>query len=264
MNNPPPKSLVGGRFSRAAVAYERYARHQAVIAGRLAGFLPEGRDRARILELGCGTGLLTGHLVDHFPGAELLGLDLAQAMVETCRSRWHMLPNVAFMVADAEQYSSAERYDIVAASCVVQWFERPHLLGDYLAGMLSSAGVALLAIPLRGTLRELSGCVEEVTGRPMPGLALGDAESYLALFDNDVWVRARAEEFDVVQWYASPGDVLRGVREIGVRCSGYNGNDILGAGELRAVTRRYQEKFAREDGCVSSTYRVLLCAAERR
>ena len=120
-----------------------------------------------------------------------------------------------------------------------------------------------MAVPLDGTLGELSECVEDVTGSPMPGLELGNAESYLSAFDTSLWRRIRAEEFDVVQQYASPREVVRGVQAIGARCSGHGGSGVLGAGVLRQVMALYKQRFSRSDGKVPATYKVLMFIAER-
>ena len=263
MSVAPEKQQVGRQFSDAARTYTEHARHQRIIADRLASCLRETHDEVQVVELGCGTGLLTSHLLERLPRAQVRALDIAPAMVEACRVRWAEQPRLTLVEADAESFAGGATYDLVASSCVVQWFEQRELLGGHLAAMLRPGGMAALAVPLGGTLGELAESVAQATGQAMPGLELGRAESYLSAFDGGEWRRVVAQQFDVVQWYASPREVVRGVQAIGARCAGQGGASHLGAGAMRAVMQRYQRAFGRDDGCVPATYRAMVLIAER-
>ena len=48
------------------------------------GFLPE-LERPRVLELGCGTGLFSRHLVQLYPHGHFVLTDVAPAMIAECR-----------------------------------------------------------------------------------------------------------------------------------------------------------------------------------
>ena len=72
--------IVAETFAAHVGEYERSARLQAQSAEKLAGHLPE-LDDAKILEIGCGTGFLTQHLLERYPDADFLITDLAPEMV---------------------------------------------------------------------------------------------------------------------------------------------------------------------------------------
>jgi ubiquinone/menaquinone biosynthesis C-methylase UbiE len=54
----------------------------------------------RVLDVGCGTGVLLERIVDRFPDAQATGVDLSPAMVAQARRR--LPPQVTLEVADAE------------------------------------------------------------------------------------------------------------------------------------------------------------------
>jgi len=60
----------------------------------------------RILDLGCGTGTLTTEIADS--GADVVGIDAAESMVERARERY---PEHTFAVADAREYEPDEPFD---------------------------------------------------------------------------------------------------------------------------------------------------------
>ena len=57
-------SIIALNFSKHARGYDRYARLQKIMADRLASFLPNIMPD-KVLEIGCGTGLFTKHLLSH-------------------------------------------------------------------------------------------------------------------------------------------------------------------------------------------------------
>lgn len=69
-----------------------------------AGGVPERR--FRVLDLGCGTGKLTAHVLESLPCARITAVDLSPAMVDTARER--LGGRVRLFCADAERLPFAE------------------------------------------------------------------------------------------------------------------------------------------------------------
>src|SRR4029079_19075136 len=78
-------AAVAQSFGARAETYDEHADLQRGVAGRLARLLPQ-LDAPRILELGCGTGLFSRHLLARYPDGRFLFTDLAPSMVEQCRT----------------------------------------------------------------------------------------------------------------------------------------------------------------------------------
>ena len=89
---PDPREVdprvVRRAFSRAAATYDASAALQREVAARMAQRLDYVKlAPARILDAGCGTGEALGELAARYPGAELIGLDLAAPMLAQARRR---------------------------------------------------------------------------------------------------------------------------------------------------------------------------------
>jgi malonyl-CoA O-methyltransferase len=117
------KIKVAAAFTRQAEAYDSVAAIQREVARRLAQrivtHLPT--PPARILEIGCGTGLLSAELAAAFPKAELLLTDISPAMLERARAR--LGDHAQYRVLDGEHPAGLEGgFDLIASSLAMQWF----------------------------------------------------------------------------------------------------------------------------------------------
>jgi malonyl-CoA O-methyltransferase len=136
------KSAIAAAFARAAPSYDHHAGVQRYAAGGLARrvaalALPA---EPRILEIGCGTGLLTAALQRQFPSSTRIISDLAPAMVRLCRDRHPGAPDV-FCVCDGEAPPFAPaRFDLIAGSLAFQWFDDPARALPGLHGLLRPGG----------------------------------------------------------------------------------------------------------------------------
>ena len=77
-------------FSKYARSYDRYAYLQKSMAERLASYLPE-KVPSHIIELGCGTGLFTRHLLT-LPINKITLNDISPAMIAILKSQLKILP----------------------------------------------------------------------------------------------------------------------------------------------------------------------------
>jgi malonyl-CoA O-methyltransferase len=132
---------VAARFAARAAEYDIHARLQADIAERLATYLPS-LARPRVLEVGCGTGLFSCHLLDRYPDGDFLFTDLVPEMIERCRARFGRLNrrSVRFRVMDGEAPDVEGPFDLVVLSMTLQWFSDPVKGLQRLQGLLAPGG----------------------------------------------------------------------------------------------------------------------------
>lgn len=76
---------------------------------RLAGLLPPNFTPKRILDFGCGTGDTTRQMLRHFPGAEVVGVDVSTGALEHARSA-HPLSGVSFVPTD--EVRDVDQFDL--------------------------------------------------------------------------------------------------------------------------------------------------------
>ncbi|MGU3361395.1 methyltransferase [Methylobacterium sp. M6A4_1b] len=140
------KQAVARAFD-GAEGYDGAAAIQNEVAGRLARRVGSETlaPAPRILEIGCGTGLLTAALRRCLPDGRFVASDIAPAMVQRCRTRFARAPDLAFVVMDAERPALAPGFDLIASSLAAQWFEDlPGTLAR-LAALLAPGGLLAVA-----------------------------------------------------------------------------------------------------------------------
>jgi len=123
---PDRSAVVGRSFGARATTYEDHADLQRAVASRLAHLLP-AHTRPRVLELGCGTGLFSRHLVERYPDGELVLTDIAPSMVEQCRRNLDGLApaRARFGVMDAGRPTLDGPFDVIATSMTLHWLADP-------------------------------------------------------------------------------------------------------------------------------------------
>jgi malonyl-CoA O-methyltransferase len=159
---PPDKRAARRSFERAARHYDAAAPLHREIGKRLLEHLDPMRiDPARVLDLGCGTGAFLDSLGKRFPRAELVGLDLAHAMLIEARRRtgwWRRAVrsrSPRLVCADAERLPlAAGSIDFIFSNLALQWCRAEGLFAEA-ARALSTGGLILFASFGPDTLKEL-------------------------------------------------------------------------------------------------------------
>lgn len=99
-----------------------------------------------ILELACGTGILTGLLLERHPGARLVGVDITEDYLRVARARHEGKGrDVRFVLGDAVAAPIAGQapYDLVV-SCYLPKYVDPDRLLDHLSPHLAPGAVVAL------------------------------------------------------------------------------------------------------------------------
>lgn len=73
----------------------------------------------RVLDLGCGTGVLTAEIAAR--GASVLGIDGSLAMIEKALAQY---PGIDFIVGDGHDFTVAQAYDAVFSNAALHWMSR--------------------------------------------------------------------------------------------------------------------------------------------
>ena len=256
MTLAPDPSAVAERFSTAAASYDAAAAVQRRAADLLTAHLPAEPAGRRIVDLGCGTGVLTAALLGADPAARITGLDLAEGMIARCRATW---PEHTFRVADAAT-APPQPADLVASSFALHWMaDGPAVLGRWLAA-LPPGGLVAAAVPLPGSLDDLARAYAAETGRSWPGIAYPPAEAYREAM-RTAGCRPRADtETTLSQPCPDPVSALRTLRALGATARRPDAARPAGAGALKRALAAYADA----DGGAELAFRVLILVAEKR
>lgn len=120
--------------------------------------IPFGRDRAiRVLDLGCGTGLLAGFVAEAFRSARLTLVDLAPEMLTMARER--MAPadrRVRFVVSDYAREPIAGTFDAIVSALSIHHLSHPdkRALFERVYAALEPGGVFVNAEQVMGPTAE--------------------------------------------------------------------------------------------------------------
>lgn len=226
------KRQVERAFSAAAPSYDRAAHVQREVAARMAAWIretPPPPDGA-VLEIGCGTGLLTERLVQDLPGRRLWATDLSPAMVARCRARVGEGPRLHFQVMDGERPDlGAQRFDRIVSSLAFQWFDDLPGALTRLRGLLAPGGRLQFATMGRDTFHEWR--------RTLAELGLEVAPSPFPTLD-DLAPLATVREERIVAAFADGAAFLRHLRELGATVPA-PGARPLPPGALRRAAARF-------------------------
>jgi malonyl-CoA O-methyltransferase len=171
-------AAIAASFGARAQSYELHAGLQRAVADRLARFLPE-LDRPCVLELGCGTGLFSRHLVKRYPQGHFVLTDVAPQMIAECRRNLAPLgpAHISFEVMDAGEAGGHAGLDLIVSSMTLHWLPNPAASLNRLLQFLAPGGVLLYATlgpesfaEWRATLAGEGLPSGLVDMRPLPGL----------------------------------------------------------------------------------------------
>ncbi|MDP1652133.1 MAG: methyltransferase domain-containing protein [Rhodocyclaceae bacterium] len=224
---------VAVRFDNAAASYDAHSAAQRHAARRLADRIVASSlpPRARVLEIGCGTGHLTELLALHLPGAHILATDIAPTMIQACQRRLAGRGNPSFAVMDGCRPASADFYDLICGNLVAQWFADLPGACARLAALLAPGGVLALCLPGAETFREWRAAHTQL-GLAAGMLTLPTAKQCRAALPGDTHVA-------VEYWLDRPAsglDFLRALRAIGADTPA-PGHVPLSPARLRRVLR---------------------------
>jgi SAM-dependent methyltransferase len=110
-------SEVSRRQTWSAASYDEHARFVSDLAGGVIGWL-EAKSGERILDLGCGDGVLTAELAAK--GAEMVGVDASENFVRTCQAR-----GLDVRLMDGEALTFDNEFDAVFSNAALHWMTRP-------------------------------------------------------------------------------------------------------------------------------------------
>jgi malonyl-CoA O-methyltransferase len=139
-------AAVAQSFGARAATYDEHADLQRGVAERLARLLP-ALTSPRVLELGCGTGLFSRHLLACYPDGTFLLTDLAPSMVERCRRNLEVerKQRVSFDIMDAARPTAEGPFNLIATSMTLHWLADPAAALRTLCKLLAPDGVLLYA-----------------------------------------------------------------------------------------------------------------------
>lgn len=249
----PDKRLIGRSFGAAAARYDGLADLQRTVGEKLLVRL-EGMNLVpeRITDVGSGTGYLGTRLIELYPKADLLALDIAEGMLRFARSRYGDSGAGRFVCGDAEAMPFRDRsIDLVFSNLTIQWCSGLNAVFREIGRVLKPGGVALFSTFGAETLKELRSAWASVDDYSHVNLFGGSSAVVSALreagfMEIDVGVEANRLE------YASVYDLMRELKGLGAHnVTLGRPRHLTGKGALQRMVAAYERQSA-GDGIAAS------------
>ena len=250
-------ALVKRSFDRAARDYDANAPLQREVRNRLLEKLELVTLAPRaVLDAGCGPGGALKPLAKRFPGASLVALDIAPAMLREAKRNKPWFRQLRTLEGDlARMPLEDDSVDLVFSNLALQWVNEPDGAFREFRRVLRGGGLVVFSTFGPDTLKELRAAWSAVDGYT-------HVNRFLDLHDvGDALVRTGFTEvvMDVEHFtltYDRARDLLRDLKAIGAHnVNAGRAHGLTGRRHFAAFEQAY-EQF-RRDGRLPATYEVV-------
>ncbi len=245
-------------FSQQASHYDIYSQVQREAANQLAVYLSswgENLIEGPLLEIGCGTGLMTIQVVKHFQERQMIISDISDKMLTFCQSQIQaqlgFIPNhIQFALVDGETFEQKESYALIISSFALQWFVELKSVIIRILNSLKTNGVFIFSLPTCDSFPEWKEMCSNV-GVPFTGNLLPDSKIFqsCAILHNYPYT---IHESKITCTYPSALKFFQSMKAIGAATS-MDGTNLSGV-QLRRLLRYWDEQYPNG---ISITYNLI-------
>ena len=248
------KADVKCRFKRSVESYDDNAHVQRVIVDRLYALLTNNLicSPRKVLEIGCGTGLLTRKLTQELKPECLFINDLVQEMCSRTAGIC-AIETKKCIVGDIEEVALKENFDLIISASTFQWFcHFPETLSK-LASKLEPGALLVFSTFGEFNMHEVSS----ITGK---GLTYYSKEKLIDLLSASFEV-LRAEEQQHILYFSDPVEILLHLKKTGVNAS--VNEQIWTRGRIARFSSEFEERYAM-NGKYPLTYHPLYFVCRKK
>ncbi|MFB5611382.1 MAG: class I SAM-dependent methyltransferase [Nitrosopumilaceae archaeon] len=121
MANESPKKLVPKFFDETANSYDKIAVWCTFSKDRYwKNEIVKHTSGKSILDLACGTGILTRKIAEKFPDSKVIGVDITQSYLELAK-RNSSCKNISYVLQDAENLNLDSKFDCITSSYIPKY-----------------------------------------------------------------------------------------------------------------------------------------------
>ncbi len=118
--------------------------------------IPHDPEQA-ILDLGCGTGILTARLFNL--GNRVVGIDSSHSMIEKAKDQF---PEIEFRVCNALDLPFEQEFDVVFSNAVFHWIDDHDLLIKNIYKSLHDGGLLICEFGAHGNIKTIEIAFSEI------------------------------------------------------------------------------------------------------
>lgn len=257
------KQTIRDNFNKSAGTYDSHAVVQKEMAKDLVSHLKKiKRKFNKILEIGCGTGYLTGLLAETYPNARIVALDISPKMVDIARENLAGFKIIEYVTADGEHPPLDEQFDLIVSNATFQWFTGYCEAFKKYHRLLEPNGNLVFNMLVEGTLEELRFCLSKLNGTDFTSKTLVSLPSKLDILkalDKAGFADVELNNYLRRENYISTRHLILAIKRIGAggfSCGGGSLRDGIGA-EVFKLSSLYEKRFFDKSG-VFASYHCLL------
>ena len=157
-------------------------------------FVPK-KDEQIILDLGCGTGVLTGQLAELCN--RIVGVDSSQSMIDKAKEQFN---NIEFKVCDALALPFENEFDVVFSNAVFHWISDHDTLLKNIHKVLKAQGVLVCEFGANGNIATIEDAFVKACNSLgydyEPKFNFPTVEDFGKLLENNGFVIDRIYDYD--------------------------------------------------------------------
>lgn len=244
-------------FEKAADGYDEAAVLQQEIGRRLLERLDVIHcDPGRILDLGAGTGACARSLMQRYPLADIIALDIAHAMLRKTQARIGDTRYLTCVCADGERLPFADNsFDFIFSNLMLQWCTELIPVFTELRRVLRPGGLLLFTSFGPDTLMELRASWSDVDDYTHVNSFI-DMHNVGDALVTTRWAEPVIDAERITVTYREVGTLMQDLKHIGAHnVTRQRPRGLTGRQRMNKMIAAY-EQF-REDGVLPASYEVV-------
>lgn len=237
--------LVKNQFKKSLDKYEENALVQAIMADKLIESLGR-REFSSVLELGCGTGLLTKRLIQSVSYKKYYANDIVE------KSKVYLdkiLTDYVFLGGNAQRLQVNGKFDLIISNAMFQWFSDLEKALLYYQRMLNKGGTIAFTTFAPDNFKE----IKSLTGLTLEYKTCEEIQ----LITEKFFTVKHIENFDYTLKFTNPLEILAHMKNTGVNALS---TKHWGIKDVKDFCDRYKEEYPD----LTLTYSPVIVVAEGR
>lgn len=255
------KTRVRSSFAAASNSYDGLAVLQRAAGITLLEQCSGTAVSGRILDLGCGTGFLTGRLLNLPGDKNIISLDIALQMLQKTRGKLFSETNLNYLCADAESLPLVENsLEWVFSNVVLQWCANLEVVFSEIRRVLKPGGRLVFSIFGPQTLKELKHAWAQVDRYTHVNQFYSEHQ-IIEIMRGAGFQNIQTKNRQYISKYKDVIELMKELKGIGAH-NATNGRNrgLTGKRRLQGMTAAYSQY--RKDDCLPATFEILYFVAE--
>lgn len=251
-------------FSKATKTYDLWAKHQKLAASSLVTLLPDINFK-KILDAGCGTGLLLQEAYKRYSNATFLGVDKSEEMIKYCQTRFGHIKNMNFLVHDLEKLNEvnfSSPFDLILSNFTLQWIDNIDRAVEIFFNSLGPGGYLGIAVPIKDSIFELHNSFKSAFGYKMPGLDYRNSDDYISTLKQYAFSICTSQVDDLCVTFDGI-DVLRYFKYTGTTFRHDPSYCPKTVKEINTLLAHYEKNYGGNNKLLPLTFKILFIIVQK-